>query len=471
MFRVSPNYSVAAFSDQRLADRFAAVQGDLLARPGCPLPQACQSRAALKAAYRFFAHPQTSVANLLPAFVRPSVQFFTNQPVCLVVHDTTTFNFSSLKRTKGLGFLNDSKVAKGVHLHSSLLLDGEGVLVGIGHLHFWVRTGFREEDDKEVRQLPIEEKESFKWLIGVRTCAKAFKEFGVSTCPIIHLMDREGDIHEVFAEIIALNHQAVIRCAQDRSVQGDDDEQTEAAKQRVAKSRLLGTEVIEVPLKDGGSRMAKMEVRSIPVRLRPDTKKHKGRQPLDLWLLETRERGAPPQGEQAACWRLWTMLEAKTLPQVKVVLRYYGFRWRVEDYHRMEKTGCGVEDLRLQDGQELMKVIAMQAWVATQVVGMRDAAKQNPTADCESYFKPHEWKTVWAEHHDRPWQPTDGKPPLQDVVLWLGALGGHLGRKGDGMPGAELLSRGLYALDLLLRGRKIEAAERDLLLPPSTATS
>jgi len=39
------------------------------------------------------------------------------------------------------------------------------------------------------------------------------------------------------------------------------------------------------------------------------------------------------------------------------------------------------------------------------------------------------------------------------------------------MPGAELLSRGLCALDFLLRGRKIEAAERDLLLPPSAATS
>ena len=148
--------------------------------------------------------------------------------------------------------------------------------------------------------------------------------------------------------------------------------------------------------------------------------------------------------------------------QVMRVLRIYRARWRVEDYHRMLKTGCKVEKLRLQDATALMKVITMQAWVATQVVQMRDAAKQEPDQNCEKYFSEREWKTLWVRQHGRGWRESDGKPTLSEVTKWLGALGGHLGRNGDGLPGAELLSRGVYALSLLLEGRDITLAELGL---------
>lgn len=441
-------------------------------RPGGSLAQACRTRAALKGAYRFLDHPDTAVPHLLPALVRPAILSLCRSRLVLVVHDSTSFNFTRLKKAKGLGYLNDSVTAQGIHLHSSLLLDQDCTLVGLAHLHFWVRPHFREETDEQIRQLPIEAKESFKWLRGVRAATAAFAclaEKGQTRLPkIIHVMDREGDIHEVFAEVLQLGHDAVIRCCQNRRVEAEQPDQLDRAKQRVAKQASLGRIDLRVPLKEGGFRQAVVEARSLQVRLRPDENSRKNRQSIDLWLIETREVSIPPAGEKPAQWWLWTTLPARTIKQVKRVLRIYRARWRVEDYHRVLKTGCKVERMRLLEGEALQKVIAMQAWVGTQILRLRDEAKEKPQQDCEKYFTVQEWKMLWAQHHGRSWRSSDGKPTLAEVTKWLGGLAGHLGRNRDGLPGAELLSRGLYALSWLVEGRKLTLAE--LGLPPEDPT-
>src|SRR5207302_6848820 len=107
---------------------------------------------------------------------------------------------------------------------------------------------------------------------------------------------------------------------------------------------------------------------------RPDQAKHNGRRPLSLGLVEVREISTPPQGETATHWWLWTTLRVRKLKQIERVLRIYRARWRVEDYHRALKTGCRVEKLRLQEGENLMKALTLEAWVATRVVRLRDEA-------------------------------------------------------------------------------------------------
>jgi hypothetical protein len=465
MALASADFTAAEFDDPQMRERLRILTADLEGHPGCSLPQACRSKA-----YRFFDNPATGYANILPAFVRPAVAALARRREVIVPHDSTSFNFSHLKSATGLGFLNDSLTAKGIHLHSSLLLDGDCNLVGIAHLQFWVRTDFRQGTAEEVRDLPIEQKESFKWLRGMRAAHHAFSAASSVPPRLIHVMDREGDVHEVFAEVRKLGGDAVIRCAQNRRVEGDRPDQVEFAKQRVARQRALGVMELRVPLKDGGYRTAVVEVRALAVRLRPDQSKRKGRKPLSLGLIEIKEISTPPPGEKAASWWLWTTLRVGKLKQVLRVVKIYRARWRLEDYHRAMKTGCQVEKLRLQDGEALMKAITIQAQVATRVVRLRDEAKNDPGQDCEACFSEEEWKLLWARHHQRPWRQEDGKPRLGEVVKWLGRLGGHLGRNNDPMPGAECLSKALYALDLLLQGRHIGRAEAAADRPEATVT-
>ena len=86
---------------------------------------------------------------------------------------------------------------------------------------------------------------------------------------------------------------------------------------------------------------------------------------------------------------------------------------------------------------------------------------------------PFKWTAVSHQRpHGRPWQPGDGRPRLGEVIKWLGRLGGHLGRKSDPSPGAECLSKALYALDLLLQGRALGRAEaRAECEPPETTNT
>ena len=459
MALASADFTAATFGDPQMRERLRILTADLESHPGGSLPQACRSKAALKGAYRFCDNPFVTVGDILPAFVRPSVAALARRREVIVPHDSTSFNFSHLKSATGLGLLNDSPTAKGIHLHSSLLLDGDCNLVGIAELHFWVREDFRQETAEEVRDLPIEEKESFKWLRGMRAAHHAFTAASPTPPRLIHVMDREGDIHEAFAEVKRLGDHAVIRCAQNRRVEGDQADRIEFAKQRIAATGALGVMQLRVPLKEGGYRTAVVEARAKEVRLRPDDGKRKGRKPLSLGLIEIREISTPPEGEKAASWWLWTTLPVRTLKQVTRVVRIYRARWRVEDYHRALKTGCAAEKLRLQEGESLMKVLAIKAWVATRVVRLRDEAKNNPGQDCEVCFTEQEWKLLWARQHNRPWRQQDGKPTLGEVVKWLARLGGHLGRNSDPVPGAECLSKAVYALDLLLQGRQIAIAE------------
>jgi hypothetical protein len=43
--------------------------------------------------------------------------------------------------------------------------------------------------------------------------------------------------------------------------------------------------------------------------------------------------------------------------------------------------------------------------------------------------------------------PIDTPPTLQQAVFWIAQLGGFLGRKGDGEPGAKVIWRGLRRLE------------------------
>ena len=56
------------------------------------MPQACQSRAKTKAAYRFFDHPDTSMEILLEPHYEATRQRLAGEKLVLAVQDTTSLN-------------------------------------------------------------------------------------------------------------------------------------------------------------------------------------------------------------------------------------------------------------------------------------------------------------------------------------------------------------------------------------------
>jgi hypothetical protein len=86
------------------------------------------------------------------------------------------------------------------------------------HQQVWSRDPEEKRMKEERKKLPIEEKESYRWLQSVETTQKAVDH----ETHIITVADREADIFELFVLPRADNMDLLIRATQDRCVQVED---------------------------------------------------------------------------------------------------------------------------------------------------------------------------------------------------------------------------------------------------------
>jgi hypothetical protein len=85
---------------------------------------------------------------------------------------------------------------------------------------------------------------------------------------------------------------------------------------------------------------------------------------------------------------------------------------------------------------------------AIRILQLREVARTNPTEPCTIVLEEHEWKVLWLLYHEEPPPAGQGPPTIKEAVMMIGHLGGHLGRKSDGMPGSESLALGLRELEI-----------------------
>jgi hypothetical protein len=448
--------SHAELADERLNTRLSTLLSTLAAKPLDSLPQACGGSSQAQAAYRFFANERIGPDDLLQPVVDATSDACRGLSTLLAVQDTSSLNFSTLTATKDLGPLNDSPRARGLHMHTTLAVCDDGLTLGILDQQYWARP-LQGRSAPERRQRSIEDKESYKWLLGIEAAEAAWESLPPQGRPrLIHVMDREGDVHEVLQRITDSPHFAVIRCGQNRSVAGDIDKAfaaVEAAPPLATISQQV-PQTIQSQAAGLRFRQVTLSVRQVQLTISPDGKKHPDRQPLTWTLLDVRE-GNPAPGSEFLHWRLWTNLPLLTLDHVLQVLRYYGFRWRVEDFHLTLKSGCRIEKLELEDAQRLIKAAILYAAVAVRIVALRDWARIDPDAPCTVVLTADEWKPLWLRFSQEKLTAQTAPPTIRQATLWIGRLGGHMGRKRDGMPGVRTLWRGLRDLCLLATGYAI----------------
>ncbi len=431
----------------RLQTRLGSLLTHLAEKPLDAIPQAISDCHQAKAAYRFMANHRVRADDLLMGLRATTAQRLAGQQLVYVAHDTSTFNYTSLKHTTGLGYLGGHDAAQGLHCHSSLALQSNGVALGLLHQHYWIRP---EPKKSPPNSRHAEDKESIKWLYGLDATASGLEQIPAEQRPrVIHLMDREGDIHEVFVKVLSMGHGAIIRRYRNRAVaegSGDADAVIHTAP-LVARVRL------KVPAGHGRKpRRAVVELRSQTMTLTPNNHVERRRRPLHLTMVEVREVNVPPNEEEPIHWLLWTTEPAGTKKQIMAVVRAYGLRWRIEDFHRVWKQGCRVEQLQLETRDRLEKALLLYAGVAVRLLRLRDLARTEPTAPCTEVLTDDEWRALQA--HITGETPTSATPvpTIEQVTKWIGRLGGHLGRRSDGMPGVRTLWRGWRDLAILVAG-------------------
>lgn len=101
-------------------------------------------------------------------------------------------------------------------MHSSLAVTTRGVPLGLAAIKFWTRKKFKGYDALKRKinptRVPIEEKESYRWLENLRQSTALFGE--PQRC--IHVEDRESDIYELFCLAYELQTNFLVRTCVDR---------------------------------------------------------------------------------------------------------------------------------------------------------------------------------------------------------------------------------------------------------------
>ena len=173
---------------------------------------------------------------------------------------------------------------------------------------------------KQRRTLPIEEKESFRWLKGYRLACQLAVE-----CPetqIVSVADREADIYDIFVEARQQSGpraEYVIRAQEDRSTLERDPESGAMAyhkvRDEVGRSKLRTTRIVELcQTPKRAARQAYLEIRAISVQVKPPhARKHLLSVTYNVALVE--EVGGPGDGTDVS-WLLISTLPIETARQV-----------------------------------------------------------------------------------------------------------------------------------------------------------
>jgi len=419
------------------------------ARIDASVRQASTNRALEVGAARFFRNARVTPREMLETATRRTAAAAAGKHV-LILQDTSEINYQAkAKRKRGLGKVGNGEDV-GLFVHPALAVDAAtGAALGIAGATIWRR---RKAKAKNYQELPIETKESFRWL---DTALKARDALGEAACVTV-IADREADIYELFARVPDARTQVLVRAEHDRALKtgGRLYHALESAPE-------AGRIEFELEARPGRpKRKVTLAVRYTEVALRRPSKGSDRRDPpaLRLNAIEAREIDPPP-GEPPILWRLLTTHEVASLADAVRMIDFYRLRWNIEQLFRTLKSqGFDIEECLIADGEALENVAVVILIAACQVIQLvRARGAQGETQDASLVFSPAEitvLKAVIKEY--------EGKTEKQKNRFALGSLawaawaiarlGGWKGYASERPPGPITFANGLRRFQAIFEG-------------------
>jgi hypothetical protein len=440
----------ADLGDGRLDERLVVLLSALGSRPNLSIPAACGGRAEMEAAYRFFDNDKVTFDKVLEPHMDQTVRRLADQEVALLVQDTTEVDLTRPEQEViGAGTLDGSR--RGFLLHLLHAFTPQGVPLGTVGAEVLNRTGgttgASAKKRSERASTPIEAKESFRWLEGLRQARQVAEQVPHMCC--VYVADSEADIYELFAEPRGESGlHWLIRACQDRAVVGASEHlrdhvlatpvRYEVTLQVRARRAKIGADE-RARRQSRSARQTTATVRAAALPLRPPWRADRQLPPVTVNVVLVSELD-PPVGEVPVEWLLLTTLPIETVEQVRTVVAYYSVRWEVEVLFRTLKSGCRIEHRRFEHVARVLPCLGLYLIVAWRTQFVCRLGQDEPELNCEAIFEPSEWKAVWATVKRQP--PPKRPPPLRDVLQLIAGLGGYVKRPNN-EPGVQTLWIGL----------------------------
>src|SRR3954467_5601247 len=377
----------------------------------------------------------------------------------MVLHDTTEFSYRR-RRPERAGQtcrVNSGKDKQGRYrqhtvcgllMHASLAVTAEGLPLGLAAVKFWTRKKFKgtAAPKRKVNptRVPIERKESVRWLDNMRQSILLFGE--PERC--IHIGDRESDIYELFCLAQELGTHFLVRSCVDR-LAGDGTRTVGGLMDEVP---VQGRHRVEVRDDKGAPDTAVVELSYRSLLILPPVGKRKRYPALTLTVLHAREPEEPARRPRID-WKLLTDLPVPSNRAAVEKLRWYASRWKIEVFHKVLKSGCKAEEARLRTAERLARLIAVLCILSWRVFWLTMIGRSAPDAEPGLALTEREMALLDRLVPDRVPRPRT----LAVYLTKVARLRGHLARRRHPPPGNTVMWRGMSRLTDITLGSTVAA--------------
>lgn len=407
--------------------------------------RSANTKAEQKATYRFLENEKVTEQELIESCCERT-SALCNGKHLLVLNDTSEINLQRhsgrIQSDKGVGLVGNNKDI-GFFAHLGLVVDINSYqAIGFSSINLWHRLSDKgTKESREYNKLPVEEKESFKWI----KCISESKTVLKDAASVTVVGDRESDMYELF---IDAKQQGVDVLARNRI----DRKTSDGSKlyETLNNTEICGSYEIEITgdnRKNTKKSKAILNVKFSEVFIqKPAAKKDKRQKEIKVWIIEAKEN----RETDAICWRLLTTHQITSYEQAVQMVEWYQMRWFIEQVFRLLKNkGFQIEDSQLENGWALRKLTILLLQNVLRVMQMLVA--YNSTTEQEDIglvFSEQEVDCLIKLNKRYQGKTEKLKNPYkQTSIQWatwiIARLGGWSGYKSQRPPGPITLKNGL----------------------------
>lgn len=423
--------------------------------------QISTNRAEQVGYYRFLENSSVTVSELIRSISDDCSKQVEGKHV-LAVSDSSEVNLQSHAgrlKLEGLGVVGNNTDV-GFFIHPTLVLDAEnGFPLGLSTVQLWSRAiDHASKQERNYQKLPIEDKESYKWLASAQQSERCLK--CGDAIMVTHIGDRESDIFEEFATVANQYNHILVRSRQDRRLFG----KPESFYSYLNEQPCEGTYTVDVPAEPRIGRIAReafLVVRRAMVKIQRPDKLSACDYPesVTLYAVEALEIN-PPAGQEPIHWRLLTTHRVVCLEQALQVIQWYRWRWRIEQLFATLKTaGLNIEATQLESVAAIQRLTVLALSLAVRILQLI-IGRDNPQLPAKLAFCEQQQQclsTIAPTLEGKTQKQKNPYPPnsLPWATWIIARLGGWSGYSSQKPPGITTLARGLYQFESTFFGWKL----------------
>lgn len=375
------------------------------------------------------------------------------------ISDSTEVSLGSHRgrvKPEGLGYVGRTN-GLGFHVHPTLLIEVEqncqAKIIGYSSIQIWHREEVKETwKNKKYKSLPIEEKESNKWLVSAQESKIRLPKARMLTM----IGDREADIYEEFVEVPDERTHLLIRSCQNRLL-ADGTKLFE----RLSEAEVCGEyEILIQADKRVGrkKRVARIEVRFREVEIAAPHRYQGAIKCVRVRAIEAREVGF--EGKDAVHWRLLTTHEVKDFADALQMIEYYCLRWQIEQMFRvLKRQGLELEATQLESAEAIKKMCLLAIPTALQIMQLVEEREGGQRQLGEAFTAEEKecLKAILPRIEGK--TEKQKNPHRQEKLAWgawiIARLGGWSGYKSDRPAGVITMKNGLKKFNQYYQGYRL----------------